>query len=167
MRNSTWKPPASATRQACFRAMALRTRLLTVNRELSLAREFIAPTARDLDARTDGGERLSVNADRQQALVVKRARGIDRPGQRGCARNMESCAASFRQIASSAKNVTNNIANAGHGGQIEEMIRGFAPQRIRAGQRNAGQARDHATKRSSGWRNRPALGAMAAARFVD
>jgi chromosome segregation ATPase len=108
----------------------LETRLVTVNRELSLAREFIAAQSRDLESLGRvASERLSANAERLQALVVENGARVESIGHvsETALDNMEKLRGQLPVIASSAKDVTNNIANAGRTAhaQIEEMIRGF------------------------------------------
>jgi hypothetical protein len=108
----------------------LEARLLTINRELSLAREFIAAQARDLDALGRiATERLSQNADRLQALIHDNGARIDSIGtvSEAALDNMEKLRGQLPVIASSAKDVTNNIGNAGRAAaaQLGEMIGGF------------------------------------------
>jgi hypothetical protein len=109
---------------------SLETRLVGVNRELSLAREFIAAQARDLESLGRiASERLSTNADRLQALVSENSSRVETIAQvsETALENMEKLRGQLPVIASSAKDVTNNIANAGRTahGQIEELVRGF------------------------------------------
>ncbi len=108
----------------------LETRLITVNRELSLAREFIAAQSRDLEALGRiATERLSTNADRLQDLIrdngarVESICGVSQVALD----NMEKLRSQLPVIASSAKDVTNNIGNAGRAAhvQLEDMINGF------------------------------------------
>ena len=108
----------------------LETRLLTVNRELSLAREFIAAQSRDLEALGRiAADRLSHNADRLQALIGENGDRVETLGavSEAALENMEKLRGQLPVIASSAKDLTNNIANAGRvaHAQIEEMIGGF------------------------------------------
>ena len=108
----------------------LETRLTAVNRELSLAREFIAAQSRDLEALGRiAADRLSHNADRLQALIHSNGEQVDAIGTVSSAalENMEKLRGQLPVIASSAKDVTNNIAGAGRTAhaQIEDMINGF------------------------------------------
>lgn len=108
----------------------LERRLTTVNRELSLAREFIASQSRDLETLGRlAAERLSQNADRLQELVRDNGARVDSISSVSTAalENMEKLRGQLPVIASSAKDVTNNIANAGRTahGQLEDMINGF------------------------------------------
>lgn len=108
----------------------LENRLTTVNRELSLAREFIAAQTRDLETLGRlAAERLSQNAERLQELVRDNAARIESIGtvSSRALENMEKLRGQLPVIASSAKDVTNNIANAGRTAhaQIEDMINAF------------------------------------------
>ena len=108
----------------------LETRLVAVNRELSLAREFIAAQSRDLDALGRfATERLSRNADRLQDLVQDNSARIEAIGNvsEAALTNMEKLSGQLPVIASSAKDITNNIANAGRTAhaQLSEMVNGF------------------------------------------
>ena len=109
----------------------LEKRLVTVNQELSLAREFIASQSRDLDTLGRlATERLSTHADRLQALIVDNSAQLDSIGtvSQAALENMEKLRGQLPVIASSAKDVTNNIANAGRTAhaQLQEMVSGFA-----------------------------------------
>lgn len=108
----------------------LETRLTTVNRELSLAREFIAAQSRDLEALGRiAAERLSQNAERLQDLVRENGARVDSIStvSNAALENMEKLRSQLPVIASSAKDVTNNIANAGRTAhaQLEDMVAGF------------------------------------------
>lgn len=108
----------------------LETRLTTVNQELSLAREFVAAQARDLEALGRmASERLSENADRLAGLVRDNGLRIDAIGDVSSAalENMEKLRGQLPVIANSAKDVTNNIATAGRTAhaQLEDMVAGF------------------------------------------
>jgi len=108
----------------------LEERLDTVNRELSLAREFIASQSRDLEALGRiAAERLSQNAQKLQDLIRDNGARVDSIGtvSKAALENMEKLRGQLPVIASSAKDVTNNIGNAGRAahGQLEDMIAGF------------------------------------------
>ncbi|MCJ2177854.1 ATPase [Novosphingobium album (ex Hu et al. 2023)] len=108
----------------------LERRLTTVNRELSLAREFIAAQSRDLEALGRvAADRLSQNAERLQDLVRDNGARVDSISTVSTAalENMEKLRGQLPVIASSAKDVTNNIANAGRTAhaQLEDMVQGF------------------------------------------
>ena len=108
----------------------LEQRLTTVNRELSLAREFIAAQSRDIDSiGRVATERLSQHAERLASLIHDNGTRIDAIGDVSIAalENMEKLRGQLPVIASSAKDVTNNIGNAGRTahGQLDVLISGF------------------------------------------
>lgn len=109
---------------------ALETRLTTVNSELSLAREFIAAQARDLESLGRvASERLSQHASQLASLVSDNGTRVETLGNVSAAalENMEKLRGQLPVIASSAKDVTNTIAAAGRTAhaQIEDLISGF------------------------------------------
>ncbi|MEJ2457561.1 MAG: hypothetical protein P8Y58_05185, partial [Novosphingobium sp.] len=108
----------------------LERRLTTVNRELSLAREFIAAQSRDLESLGRvAADRLSQNAERLQDLVRDNGARVDSISTVSISalEHMEKLRGQLPVIASSAKDVTNNIANAGRTAhaQLEDMVQGF------------------------------------------
>ncbi len=108
----------------------LELRLTTVNRELSLAREFIAAQSRDIDSLGRvATERLSQHAERLASLIQDNGTRIEAIGDVSTAalENMEKLRGQLPVIASSAKDVTNNIGNAGRTahGQLDILISGF------------------------------------------
>lgn len=117
-------------RSLSMESALLEQRLTGVNRELSLAREFVASQARDLETLGRlAAERLSGNAQRLQELVEQNGERVETIGTVSAAAldNMEKLRGQLPVIASSAKDITNNIANAGRTAhaQIEDMISGF------------------------------------------
>ena len=108
----------------------LEARLTAVNRELSLAREFIAGQTRDIDALGRiATERLSQHSDKLAGLIHDNGARIDAIGDVSTAalENMEKLRNQLPVIASSAKDVTNNVATAGRTAhaQIEDLVSGF------------------------------------------
>ncbi len=108
----------------------LELRLTAVNRELSLAREFIAAQSRDLDSLGRvATERLSQHADKLDGLIKDNGARLDTIGSVSAFAldNMEKLRGQLPVIAASAKDLTNNIANAGRTahGQLEDLIGGF------------------------------------------
>jgi chromosome segregation ATPase len=108
----------------------LDTRLSVVNRELSLAREFIAAQSRDLETLGRlAADRLSTQADRLQGLIRENHARVETIGSvsEAALDNMEKLRGQLPVIASSAKDVTNNIGNAGRTAhsQLQEMVAGF------------------------------------------
>ena len=111
-------------------ASKLEMRLTTVNRELSLAREFIAAQSRDIDSLGRvATERLSQHAERLVSLIHDNGTRIDAIGDVSSAalENMEKLRSQLPVIASSAKDVTNNIGTAGRAAhaQLDDLINGF------------------------------------------
>lgn len=108
----------------------LEARLSAVNRELSLAREFIASQSRDLEALGRiASERLSKNAGELQDLIRDNSSRIETIGtvSETALDNMEKLRGQLPVIASSAKDITNNIGSAGRTAHshLAELISGF------------------------------------------
>lgn len=121
---------ADASRLLAEESARLEARLVTVNRELSLAREFLSAQSRDLESvGRIAADRLSQNADRLQELVRDNGNRIETLGSvsETALDNMEKLRGQLPVIASAAKDVTNNIGNAGRTAhaQLEEMVSGF------------------------------------------
>jgi uncharacterized phage infection (PIP) family protein YhgE len=119
-----------AARALADESVRLETRLSVVNRELSLAREFIAAQSRDLETLGRlAADRLSTEADRLQGLIRDNHARVEGIGTVSAAAldNMEKLRGQLPVIASSAKDVTNNIGNAGRTAhsQLQDMISGF------------------------------------------
>lgn len=120
----------NAARLLADESTRLEQRLTNVNGELSLAREFIAAQSRDLESLGRiASERLSENADRLAGLIRDNGARIDTIGtvSEAALDNMEKLRSQLPVIASSAKDVTNNIGTAGRTAhaQLEDMIAGF------------------------------------------
>ncbi|MDE1915574.1 MAG: ATPase [Sphingomonadales bacterium] len=127
-RSATRMGDAARTLRA--ETLALEERLIAMNRELSLAREFIAAQARDLDSLgRQSVERLSQHSERLSALVQDNAEKLDVIGTVGTAAlsNMEQLRAQLPVIASATKDVTSNIGNAGRVAQahLTDMVFGL------------------------------------------
>jgi hypothetical protein len=111
-------------------SVALETRLVAVNGELSLAREFVAAQSRDLESLGRiAVERLSQNADRLAGLIQSNGAQIDAIGavSASAVENMDKLRGQLPVIANSAKDVTNNIGNAGRTAhlQLQDLANGF------------------------------------------
>src|SRR5690606_1426090 len=79
-RNSTHEARrfGEVARLLSHESRALETRLVTINRELSLAREFLASQSRELDTLGRvATERLSTHADRLQGLVQDNGQQVE------------------------------------------------------------------------------------------
>ena len=112
-------------------SLQLEARLAVVNRELSLAREFLAAQARDLDALGRVAvERLAQHGERLAALVQDNSGQIEAIGSVSTAalENMERLRGQLPVIASSAKDVTNNIGNSGRvaHAHLQSLVSGLA-----------------------------------------
>ncbi|QKG71651.1 coiled-coil domain-containing protein [Erythrobacter mangrovi] len=108
----------------------LEARLVTVNRELSLAREFLTTQTRELEfLGRSASERLSDHADRLQELVRDNGSQIDAIASvSGTAlENMDRLRDNLPVIANSAKDVSNQIGGAGRmaKAQLDELVAGF------------------------------------------
>ena len=108
----------------------LETRLAAVNRELSLAREFLAAQSRELDyLGRSAAERISEHASTLQALIADNGAQVDAiAGVSVTAlENMAQLRDNLPVIANSARDVTNQIGGAGRSAkaQLGELIAGF------------------------------------------
>ncbi|MBA3054291.1 MAG: ATPase [Sphingomonadales bacterium] len=108
----------------------LEGRLTAVNRELSLAREFIAAQARDLESLGRvAGDRMSEHADRLQELIRDNGAQVDAIASVSTTalENMERLRGQLPVIASSAKDVANNIGHIGRtaNGSVSELTAAF------------------------------------------
>ncbi|NLR71444.1 hypothetical protein HGI47_11245 [Novosphingobium sp. ERN07] len=109
---------------------ALEKRLVSINTELSLARDFIAAQGRDLESLGRVAvERLSSSSARLDELVGRNGAQVDRIADVSAAAldNMDKLRGQLPVIANAAKDVTNNIGSAGRTAhlQLEELVSGF------------------------------------------
>lgn len=121
---------AATARALSSESALLEKRLLTINRELSLAREFIASEARDLESVGRlAVERISGSAERLSSLVQDNGDRIDQIASVSTTalENMDKLRGELPVIANSARDVTNQVGNAGltARAQLDEMIGGF------------------------------------------
>lgn len=112
-------------------SVRLEQRLVTVNRELSLAREFLASQGLELESLGRiASERLSEHADRLQTLVRTNSAQVDQIASVSATamENMDKLRGDLPVIANSARDVANQIGAAGGTaeGQIERLVGGFA-----------------------------------------
>ncbi|RXZ66046.1 ATPase [Pelagerythrobacter rhizovicinus] len=108
----------------------LETRLGTINRELSLAREFLASQSRELDALGRvATERLSTHADHLQSLVHDNGQQVEALAtvSSTALTNMNKLRDDLPVIANSARDVSNQIGNAGRvaNEHVAELTKGF------------------------------------------
>ena len=111
-------------------AEALEMRLATVNGELSLARDFLANQARELDSLGRVAvERMSDHAGRLESLIAANAAELDRIESVGdtAVGNMERLRSDLPVIAGSARDMANQIGNAGRvaNEQVDGLASGF------------------------------------------
>jgi cytochrome c556 len=132
MRNSTREAAryAQSAAKLSQESAELETRLTTVNRELSLAREFLASQARDLESLGRlAAERLSTNAAELQALITTNGAQVDAIGTASdtALANMTRLRDDLPVIANSARDVNNQIANTGRtaDAQLAALTGGF------------------------------------------
>lgn len=132
MRSSTREAArfGNAARVLSQESSLLETRLVAVNRELSLAREFLAAQSRELDyVGRSAAERISEHAGKLQALVVDngtQVNAIAEVSQTALA-NMADLRDNLPVIANSARDVSNQIGGAGRTAkaQLAELVAGF------------------------------------------
>ena len=109
---------------------ALEARLKVVNRELSLAREFLAAEARDLESLGRiAVERISTHAGELQGLITTNGAQVDAIGSASetALGNMNRLRDDLPVIANAARDVANQIGGAGRNAQeqLERLIAGF------------------------------------------
>ncbi|AKH41672.1 hypothetical protein WYH_00616 [Croceibacterium atlanticum] len=108
----------------------LESRLTVVNRELSLAREFIAAQSRDLEALGRiASERLSRNAQELQSLITDNGEQVEAIARVSdtALENMGQLRSELPVISNSARDVSNQIGNVGQVArvQLDELISGM------------------------------------------
>lgn len=108
----------------------LEKRLATVNRELSLARDFIAAQSRDLESLGRvASERISQHAERLQGLIHDNGAQVEAIGRVSTTalENMGRLRDDLPVISNSARDVASQIGHAGGVAkeQLEELIGGF------------------------------------------
>jgi hypothetical protein len=112
-------------------SLALEARLAGLNRELSLAREFLAAQGRDLDALgRQAVERIGQHAGHLAALVQDNAARVEALGSVSTTAvgNMERLREGLPVLAAAARDVASNIGNAGRvaEGHTEALTGAFA-----------------------------------------
>ena len=133
MRNSTKEAVrfGETARLLSEESVSLEGRLSTVNRELSLAREFIASQSRDLESLGRvASERISENAEQLQSLIRENGEQVNAIGSVSdtAVSNMDKLRDQLPVIANSARDVASQIGNAGNTAQsqLDDMSNGFA-----------------------------------------
>ncbi len=132
MRNSTREAArySEVARSLSGESAALEDRLSVINRELSIARDFLGSQSRELESLgRAAGERLSNHADHLQSLIRDNGAQVESIAtvSTTALENMVRLRDDLPVIANSARDVTNNIGNAGRTAQnqIEELVSGF------------------------------------------
>lgn len=108
----------------------LETRLTVVNRELSLAREFLGTQSLELESLGRiASERLSTHADALQGLIRDNGAQVESIGSASetALTNMKRLRDDLPVIANSARDVSNQVGNAGRTAQeqLEKLVTGF------------------------------------------
>ncbi|MEM9311845.1 MAG: ATPase [Pseudomonadota bacterium] len=132
MRNSTREAKRFASTAATLseESAQLEERLSVVNRELSLAREFLASQSRDLETLGRiAAERLSTNASELQDLIQTNGAQVEAIGTASdtALANMTRLRDDLPVITASARDVNNQIGSTGRTAreQLEKLISGF------------------------------------------
>ncbi len=132
MRNSS----REANRFAASAAMLsqesanLENRLTVVNRELSLAREFLGSQSRELESLGRiAAERISTHAQELQGLIRSNGAQVDAIGSASetALANMNRLRDDLPVVANSARDVNNQVGNTGRTAreQLEKLVAGF------------------------------------------
>lgn len=108
----------------------LEQRLTVVNRELSLAREFLGAQSRELESLGRiASERISTHASELQGLIKDNGAQVDAIGSASetALANMTRLRDDLPVVANSARDVSNQVGNAGRTSheQLEKLISGF------------------------------------------
>ncbi len=108
----------------------LETRLTVVNRELSLAREFLGAQSLELESLGRvASERLSTHADELQSLIKSNGAQVDAIGtaSESALANMNRLRDDLPVVANSARDVSNQVGNAGRTAheQLDKLVSGF------------------------------------------
>lgn len=131
-RNSTREAArfGEVARNLAEESASLELRLTTVNRELSLAREFLGSQTRDLEfLGRSAADRISEHAARLQDLVVNNGKQVDAIAtvSSTALENMTRLRDNLPVISNSAKDVSNQIGGAGRTAQdqLGKLVDGF------------------------------------------
>ena len=132
MRNSTREARRFADTAALLSAESaeLENRLSVVNRELSLAREFLASQSRDLETLGRmAADRLSTNAAELQQLIADNGKQVENIGTASdtALANMTRLRDDLPVIANSARDVNNQVGSTGRTAreQLDKLVDGF------------------------------------------
>jgi hypothetical protein len=132
LRNSTREAArfGDTARMLASESQALERRLVSVNAELSIARDFIAAQSRDLESLGRmAAERLSANAGQLQDLIRDNGAQVTAIGEVSdtALANMDKLRERLPVVANSARDLTSQIGHAGNTAQehLAEMIAAF------------------------------------------
>ncbi len=132
MRHSTREATrfGAAAQTLSNESSALEQRLSAINRELSLARDFIASQSRDLESLGRiAVERLSANAAQLQDLIRNNGDQVSAIGQvsDSALANMDRLRDQLPVLSNATRDLANQIGHAGHTaqGQLDEMVAAF------------------------------------------
>ncbi len=132
MRNSRAEAARFASSAALLRqeSAALEGRLITVNRELSLAREFLAAQSQELEALGRiAAERIARHASELQELIQHNGAEVNTIAttSESALANMNRLRDDLPVVANSARDATNQIGNAGRmaNDQLEKLVAAF------------------------------------------
>ncbi|MEO5707431.1 MAG: hypothetical protein ABIT10_07910 [Alteraurantiacibacter sp.] len=132
LRNSTREASrfGDTARMLASESQALERRLVSVNAELSLARDFIAAQSRDLESLGRmAAERLSTNAGQLQDLIRDNGAQVNAIGEVSdtALANMDKLRERLPVVANSARDLTSQIGHVGNTAQqhLGEMIAAF------------------------------------------
>ncbi|GAA5057629.1 hypothetical protein GCM10023208_23340 [Erythrobacter westpacificensis] len=119
-----------AARALADESARLENRLLVVNRELALARDFIEAQSRDLESLGRmAAERLSTNADHLQTLIRNNSSQVENIGNvsDSAVSNMERLRDQLPVLTNSARDLNNQLGNAGNSAQeqVDGLINSF------------------------------------------
>ena len=121
---------AATARLLSQESSELENRLTIVNRELSLAREFLGAQSRELESLGRiASERLSTHAEELQSLIKTNGAQVDAIGSASetALGNMTRLRDDLPVVANSARDVSNQVGNAGRTAQeqLEKLVSGF------------------------------------------
>jgi hypothetical protein len=121
---------ADVARALSEESARLEQRLSVINRELSLARDFIAAQSRDLESLGRVSvERISQHASALQDLIHDNGEQVEAIGRVSAAalENMDRLRGELPVVSNSARDMASQIGQAGNTaqGQLEELVSGF------------------------------------------
>lgn len=132
LRNSTREAGrfAEAAHALSTESAKLESRLVTVNRELSIARDFLSSQSRELESLGRvASERLSANADHLQSLIKDNSEQVLSIGEvsANAVENLDNLRDQLPVLTNAARDLASQIGNAGNTakGDIDALVEGF------------------------------------------